>query len=171
MFSIGSSVFAMRIVGCYVKPSPVAKPSFSKSFSSRSRINRPRQASNISDARSSLISPAVTNSHCFRCRTKSPSRGCTPNPHFERARQIGRRHAVAIPVTARVGAHQPDRRLPLAQQHQGRRGKVQAVATDNTGLTCFIFRFLRRPQKGNGRERTMQGVGGNAADPIPASWP
>ena len=44
-----------------------------------------------------------------------------------------------------MGAHQPDQRLPLAQQHQGRRGQVQAVATATTGLTCFIFRFLRRP--------------------------
>ena len=43
------------------------------------------------------------------------------------------------------GAHQSDRRLPLAQQRQGRRGQVQAVATAATGLACFIFRFLRRP--------------------------
>ena len=28
---------------------------------------------------------------------------------------------------------------------QGRRGQIQAVATSATGLTCFIFRFLRRP--------------------------
>ncbi|WP_176000839.1 enoyl-ACP reductase FabI [Burkholderia vietnamiensis] len=34
----------------------------------------------------------------------------------------------------------------MAQQRQGRRGKVQAVATAATGLACFIFRFLRRPQ-------------------------
>jgi len=33
-----------------------------------------------------------------------------------------------------VGAHQSDRRLPLAQQRQGRRGQVQAVATAATGL-------------------------------------
>jgi TnpA family transposase len=55
-----------------------------------------------------------------------------------RARQTGRRDAVAIPVAAGVGAHQPDRRLPLAQQRQGRRGQVQAVATAATGLACFI---------------------------------
>ncbi|MCC8996761.1 MAG: hypothetical protein LM517_06880, partial [Nitrosomonas sp.] len=42
--------------------------------------------------------------------------------------------------------HQPDRRLPLAQQRQDRRGQVQAATTVATGLACFIFRFLRRPQ-------------------------
>jgi hypothetical protein len=46
--------------------------------------------------------------------------------------------AVAIPVAAGVGAHQSDRRLPLAQQRQGRRRQVQAVATAATGLACFI---------------------------------
>ncbi|MBL1741979.1 hypothetical protein ELE51_26390, partial [Klebsiella pneumoniae] len=45
-----------------------------------------------------------------------------------------------------MGTHQSDRRLPLAQQHQGRRRQVQTVATTATGLTCFIFRFLRRSQ-------------------------
>ncbi|KAB0600810.1 hypothetical protein F7R19_19230, partial [Cupriavidus pauculus] len=43
-------------------------------------------------------------------------------------------------------AHQPHRRLPLAQQRQDRRGQVQAATTAATGLACFIFRFLRRPQ-------------------------
>uniref|UniRef100_UPI00224024B3 hypothetical protein n=1 Tax=Providencia rustigianii TaxID=158850 RepID=UPI00224024B3 len=42
-------------------------------------------------------------------------------------------------------AYQPDRRLPMAQQCQGRCGEVQAIATAATGLACFIFRFLRRP--------------------------
>ncbi|MUL56555.1 hypothetical protein FV194_33720, partial [Pseudomonas aeruginosa] len=49
------------------------------------------------------------------------------------------------PVAARLGAHQPHRRLPLAQQRQDRRGQVQAATTAATGLACFIFRFLRRP--------------------------
>ncbi|ENU0107953.1 MULTISPECIES: DUF2130 domain-containing protein [Gammaproteobacteria] len=44
-----------------------------------------------------------------------------------------------------MGAHQPHRRLPLAQQRQDRRGQVQAATTAATGLACFIFRFLRRP--------------------------
>ena len=34
----------------------------------------------------------------------------------------------------------------LAQQCQGRCGEVQAIATAATGLACFIFRFMRRPQ-------------------------
>jgi hypothetical protein len=34
---------------------------------------------------------------------------------------------VAVPVAAGLGAHQPDRRLPLAQQRQDRRGQVQAA--------------------------------------------
>jgi hypothetical protein len=57
--------------------------------------------------------------------------------------------AVAVPVAAGLGAHQPDRRLPLAQQRQDRRGQVQAAATAATGLACFIFRFLRRPREGS----------------------
>ncbi|WP_089648184.1 hypothetical protein, partial [Escherichia coli] len=28
------------------------------------------------------------------------------------------------------------------------RGEVQAATASATGLACFIFRFLRRPQKG-----------------------
>jgi hypothetical protein len=36
------------------------------------------------------------------------------------------------------GAHQPDRRLPLAQQRQDRRGQVQAATAAATGLACFI---------------------------------
>jgi len=39
-----------------------------------------------------------------------------------------------------------ERRLPMAQQRQGRCGEVQAIATLATSLACFIFRFLRRPQ-------------------------
>ncbi|SLS08387.1 TnpA transposase [Klebsiella pneumoniae] len=35
-------------------------------------------------------------------------------------------------------AHQPHRRLPLAQQRQDRRGQVQAATTAATGLACFI---------------------------------
>ena len=58
------------------------------------------------------------------------------------------RHIVAISVAAGVGAHQPDRRLPMAQQRQSRCGEVQAIATAATGLACFIFRFLRRPPVG-----------------------
>ncbi|PKO82506.1 MAG: hypothetical protein CVU19_01445 [Betaproteobacteria bacterium HGW-Betaproteobacteria-13] len=44
-----------------------------------------------------------------------------------------------------MGTHQPDRRLPVAQQRQDRRGQVQAATAAATGLACFIFRFLRRP--------------------------
>ncbi|MGL6321400.1 hypothetical protein, partial [Aeromonas hydrophila] len=33
-----------------------------------------------------------------------------------------------------------------AQQRQDRRGQVQAATAAATGLACFIFRFLRRPQ-------------------------
>ena len=49
------------------------------------------------------------------------------------------------PVAARLGAHQPDRRLSLAQQLQGRRGQIQAVTTASESLTGFKFRILRRP--------------------------
>ena len=48
---------------------------------------------------------------------------------------------------AQEGAHQPDGRLPLAQQRQDRRGQVQAAAPAASGLACFIFRFLKRPQE------------------------
>ena len=34
----------------------------------------------------------------------------------------------------------------MAQQRQDRRGEVQAATASATGLACFIFRFLRRPQ-------------------------
>ena len=53
--------------------------------------------------------------------------------------------AVAVPVAAGLGAHQPDRRLPLAQQRQGRFGEVQAATVAAKALTYFKFRFLRRP--------------------------
>lgn len=36
----------------------------------------------------------------------------------------------------------------MAQQRQDRRGEVQAATASATGLACFIFRFLRRPQEG-----------------------
>src|SRR5260363_363328 len=42
---------------------------------------------------------------------------------------------------------QLDWRLRLAQQRQDRRWQVQAATADATGLTCFKFRFLRRPQR------------------------
>ncbi|EAC1831088.1 hypothetical protein D9G85_25670 [Escherichia coli] len=35
----------------------------------------------------------------------------------------------------------------MAQQRQDRRGEVQAATASATGLACFIFRFLRRPQR------------------------
>ena len=44
-----------------------------------------------------------------------------------------------------VGAHQPDRRLPLAQQRQDRRWQVQTATAAANGLACFVFRSLRRP--------------------------
>jgi hypothetical protein len=49
-------------------------------------------------------------------------------------RAYRRWHPVAVPVSARLGAHQPDRRLPVAQQRQDRRGQVQAATTAATGL-------------------------------------
>ena len=51
--------------------------------------------------------------------------------------------AIVLWNTVYMGAHQPDRRLPLAQQRQDRRGQVQAATAAATGLACFIFRFLR----------------------------
>src|SRR5260363_353106 len=44
---------------------------------------------------------------------------------------------------------QLDWRLRLAQQRQDRRWQVQAATADATGLTCFKFRFLRRPKENN----------------------
>jgi hypothetical protein len=76
------------------------------------------------------------------------------------------RHAVAIPVAAGVGAHQPDRRLPLAQQRQGWCGEVQAVATAATGLTCFIFRFLRRPRYGRSCNCCRGGKNGGGGEQL-----
>ncbi|TYC60251.1 sensor histidine kinase [Zoogloea oleivorans] len=49
-------------------------------------------------------------------------------------------------IAAGLGAHQPDRRLPLAQQRQGRCGEVQAATAAAKVLTYFKFRFLRRPR-------------------------
>ncbi len=81
--------------------------------------------------------------------------------YLERAANALRGHgqavddgAVAVPVAARLGAHQPDRRLPLAQQRQDRRGQVQAATAAATGLACFIFRFLRRPLISSAQGRT-----------------
>jgi hypothetical protein len=49
---------------------------------------------------------------------------------------------VAIPVAAGLGAYQPDRRLPLAQQRQDQRKHqrkhVQAATATATGLACII---------------------------------
>ncbi|EFI6186029.1 hypothetical protein GWC71_27000 [Escherichia coli] len=52
----------------------------------------------------------------------------------------------------------------MAQQRQDRRGEVQAATASATGLACFIFRFLRRPQKAareaeRGREAWTLGQG------------
>ncbi len=55
-----------------------------------------------------------------------------------------------------MGAHQPHRRLPLAQQRQDRRGQVQAATTAATGLACFIFRFLRRPHNSSIEIETLK---------------
>lgn len=54
-------------------------------------------------------------------------------------------HAVAVPIPAGVGTHQPDWRLPLAQQRQGRRGQVQAATSVHQVLAYDFFRFLKRP--------------------------
>src|SRR6218665_2553621 len=53
--------------------------------------------------------------------------------------------AVAVPVGGGLGAPQPDRRLPVEQQRQGRRGQVPTATTTATSVACFIFCFLRRP--------------------------
>ena len=52
----------------------------------------------------------------------------------------------AAAIANALGLHQEadTHAYHLAQQHQGRRRQVQTVATTATGLTCFIFRFLRR---------------------------
>jgi len=59
--------------------------------------------------------------------------------------RIERMLFVAVPVAARLGACQPDRRLPVAQRRQTRRWQIQAATTNANGLTCFIFRFLKGP--------------------------
>ena len=64
-------------------------------------------------------------------------------PAYAEQYQGGEKVHIALPE--QIGAYQPDRRLPMAQQCQGRYGEVQAIATAATGLACFIFRFLRRP--------------------------
>ena len=53
---------------------------------------------------------------------------------------------VPAPFANRLGAHQPDRGLRLATGSQGPGEQVQAVGAIPHGLTCFIFRFVRRPQ-------------------------
>ncbi|MCS6040307.1 Tn3 family transposase [Klebsiella pneumoniae subsp. pneumoniae] len=65
--------------------------------------------------------------------------------YLERAANALRGHGQAVDdgllqylLAARLGAHQPDRRLPLAQQRQDRRGQVQAATAAATGLACFI---------------------------------
>jgi len=40
----------------------------------------------------------------------------------KKPRADGRWHAIAVPVAPRLGTHQPDRRLRLAQQRQDRCG-------------------------------------------------
>jgi len=62
-----------------------------------------------------------------------------------RNRQTHRRCVVTISVAPGLGAHQPNRRLRLAQERQDRHGKTEAVATTTNCLACSIFRFLRRP--------------------------
>jgi hypothetical protein len=44
-----------------------------------------------------------------------------------------------------LGAHQSDGKLPVAEQRQDWRGEIQAITGGSKSLTCFIFRFLRRP--------------------------
>lgn len=47
----------------------------------------------------------------------------------------------AVPVAAGLGVHQLDWRLPLAQQRQDRRGKIQAATTDATDATGLAYDF------------------------------
>ena len=54
-------------------------------------------------------------------------------------------------AAAGLGSHQSDGRLLLTQQYQDRCRKIPAATSSATGLTCFIFRFLRRSlQRGHG---------------------
>ena len=62
-------------------------------------------------------------------------------------RSARRRRAASILVASGLGAHQPDRRLPLARPRQARAGQVQGSAAARRPLTYFAIRFLRRPQK------------------------
>ncbi|MGD1305185.1 hypothetical protein AAGI29_28845, partial [Klebsiella pneumoniae] len=48
----------------------------------------------------------------------------------------------------------------MAQQRQDRRGEVQAATASATGLACFIFRFLRRPQALFHARLTTEEIGG-----------
>jgi hypothetical protein len=50
-----------------------------------------------------------------------------------------------LETTNRLGAHQPDRRLPVAQLQQGRCREIQAIAATADALACYNFRFLWRP--------------------------
>ena len=64
-----------------------------------------------------------------------------------RARPAGRRGPAALPVSVGLGAHQPDWRLPVAQQREDRRRQIQATTADGRGLAYFAIHFLRRPQE------------------------
>ena len=54
-----------------------------------------------------------------------------------------------LPVAAGMGAHQSHGRLLLAQQCQDLCRQIQAATASATGLTGFVFRFLRRPHFGH----------------------
>lgn len=52
---------------------------------------------------------------------------------------------LAIAVAVRLVAEHSGRRLPVAQQSQGRRGQAQAASTNATSLAHGFFRSLRQP--------------------------
>jgi len=71
--------------------------------------------------------------------------------YLERAANAMRGHGLSVDdallqyLSPLGWEHQPDRRLPLAQQRQDRCREIQTTTAAATSLACFIFRFLRRP--------------------------
>ena len=63
---------------------------------------------------------------------------------FDEQRAGRRPGAVQVSLPARLGAHQPDRRLPM-EGLQARTGQIQAPPHPKPSLTCSIVRFLKGP--------------------------
>ena len=60
--------------------------------------------------------------------------------------EAGSQPLVQAPVATWLGTHQPDGRLRLEAKSRSRAGKIPAASPPPHALTCFIIRFLRRPQ-------------------------